>query len=359
MQWLRTNDVYQWLSHRLSLEAMKAWADHKQVPVHRYAFWYYMGGIVLILIVIQFLTGTLLMVYYIPEIKSAHTSILTINSQVDFGWLIRSLHAWSANLLILGLFFHLFSTYLMKAYRPPREITWWAGLVLMGIMMGYGFSGYLLPWDQVSFFATKVGIDISTKVPFIGDQLATLLRGGATISQETLSRFFTLHVMGLALILLPFLTLHLILIQTLGTALPPFFKKLPPAQQLYEKFFPEFMLKDFMGWLAVLNLLAILVTLYPVGIGPEAQPFQPAPMGIKPEWYFLFLFQFFKLLPAHIGPLEGEQLGLLLFGLVVLSLFVIPFWDQGKSPIRDKIASGYGIFLLLTFVSLTLWGFIA
>jgi quinol-cytochrome oxidoreductase complex cytochrome b subunit len=182
--------LYDWLDARLDLRMYFELGSRKTVPVHRHAVWYYMGGIVLVLLILQIVTGALLMVYYVPDVRSAHASILHLNSQVDFGWFIRSLHSWGANLMILGAFFHLFSTYFMRAYRPPREITWLSGLLLLGLSFGFGFTGYLLPWDEVSFFATKIGVDIAGKTPFIGEGLAMMLRGGPDIGQDTLSRFF-------------------------------------------------------------------------------------------------------------------------------------------------------------------------
>lgn len=351
--------LFHWLDERLALNTTWKLAKKKTVPLHRQTFWYYMGGIALVFLFSQVVTGVLLMVYYVPEVKSAYTSILNINGLVDFGWFVRSLHSWGANLMILALFAHMFSTYFMKAYRPPREITWWSGLALMGVVFGFGFSGYLLPWDQVSYFATKVGIDIAGKTPLIGEQLALLLRGGPTLSQATLSRFFTLHVVFLPLVIAPLLMLHLYLIQLHGNAAPGWYQKLPPSKQARENFFPTFVLKDMMGWMATLSILAILVSLFPWGLGPEVKPFAPAPAGIKPEWYFLSMFQFFKLLPGHIGPLEGEQVGLMTVGLVGLSLILLPLWDRGDSPVRSRIASVYGIFLLLVFIGLTVWGFVS
>jgi cytochrome b6 len=348
--------LYEWLDQRLYLSTYRHLAEKKLVPLHRQTFWYYMGGIVLVFILTQVLTGMLLMVYYIPEVKSAHTSILNINGLVDFGWFFRSIHSWGSNLMILALYIHFFSTYFMKAYRPPREINWWSGLLLNAIVFGFGFSGYLLPWDATAYFATKIGIDIAQSLPLIGPQLADLMRGGPIISQVTLSRFFTLHVILLPLLLAPLLGLHLLMIQLQGTSEPEWFQKLPSEKKAYEKFFPEFMLKDLMGWMATLSVLAILVALHPWGLGPEAQPFAPAPKGIKPEWYFLFLYQFFKLLPAHVGPLPGELFGIFSFGMVVLSLFLLPLWDTGVSEKRGKIAAWYGRILLLAFIVLTIWG---
>ncbi len=353
---LSTQDLYAWLDRRLSLSLYREQATKKTVPLHRQTFWYYMGGFLLVYFVSQVLTGALLMVYYVPEIQSAYASILALNSQVDFGWFFRSLHSWGANILVLFLFIHLFSTYFMKAYRPPREITWWTGLLLLALMFGFGFTGYLLPWDEMAFFATKIGIDITASLPLIGEELALLLRGGTELGQGTLSRFFAIHVMFLPLITLPVLGLHLLLIQLHGISEPRWFQKLPADKQTHEAFFPTFMLKDVMGWVVAFGLLAILVALRPWELGPEAEPFAPAPEGIKPEWYFLFLFQLLRILPGTIGPLEGEHVGMLLFGLAVAGLVLMPLWDTGQSTWRSRIAVGYGWTLLFLFVALTIWG---
>jgi quinol-cytochrome oxidoreductase complex cytochrome b subunit len=334
--------IIDWIISRFELSPLLDLAGKKTVPVHKQSFWYYMGGLVMILLVEQVVTGLLLMIYYIPELKSAHSSILLINSQVDFGWFIRSLHSWGANLMIFFLFVHLFSTYFMKAYRAPREMTWISGILLLGLVFGFGFTGYLLPWDDVSFFATKIGIDIAGKTPLLGDTIATILRGGTAIGQNTLSRFFVIHVMLLPLLLLPLLGLHLWIIQAKGMSTPepcenPLEEDEEPkvnplvkgTAEKSEKFFPDFLLKDFVAWILILNALAILVALFPWGLGQEADPFAPAPAGIKPEWYFLAMFQFLKLIPSMIGPIEGEQLGMLFFGLIGLGLLGMLFSTRG------------------------------
>lgn len=347
----------QWIEERLGLSTLMALGEKKKVPVHNQAVWYYMGGIALVFLLTQVVTGILLMVYYIPELGSAHSTILKINSQVEFGWFIRSLHSWGANLMILSLFFHMFSSYFMKAYRKPRELTWVTGIALLALTLGFGFTGYLLPWDEVSFFATKIGLDIAGKMPIIGDLMATVLRGGPDIGQATLSRFFMIHVGVLPVTLLGLLGAHFFLIQAHGMSEPDRFKTLPDGQKEYEKFFPTFALKDMMVWLLVLNLLAVLVTLAPWGVGPEADPFGAAPLGIKPEWYFLAMFQFLKFIPPMIGPLEGEMCGILFFGLIGLVLATVPFWDRGDCAAKSKLATLFGVLLLMGFVAFTLWGF--
>lgn len=351
--------AYHWLDERLSLESLKYFAEKKKVPVHQHSVWYYMGGIALILLGVQVVTGILLMIYYVPEIKSAHGSILKIMSQVDFGWFVRSMHSWGANLMILALFLHLFSTYFMKAYRAPRELTWLTGLGLMVLAMAFGFTGYLLPWDEVSFFATKIGLDITSKLPLVGHLMVQILQGGAEVSQATLTRFFLIHVILLPLGFLALLGLHLVFIQNQGMSEPEAFKRLPDAQKKYEKFFPDFALKDAMVWLLTLNVLATLVTLFPWGLGPEADPFAPAPQGIKPEWYFLAMFQFLKIIPATVGPFEGEMLGLGFFSLIGLIFAITPFIDCGKHPQISKWAGLFGQIVCIGFVVFTIWGFLA
>lgn len=346
------NKLMAWLDERLKLSQLIELASEKEVPVHKHSFWYYMGGITMLFLVMQFVTGLLLMVYYVPDLEAAHASILSLNSQVQFGWFIRSLHSWGANLMIAVLFFHLFSTYFMKAYRKPREFTWLLGIVLLVITMGFGFTGYLLPWDDVSFFASKIGLDIASKLPVIGHELANLLRGGETIGQGTLSRFFLIHVCLLPFILMALLGGHLLLVQMHGMSEPANSKQKGKT----EKFFPNFFLKDLLVWILAFNVLVVLVNLAPWGIGPEADPFAPAPQGIKPEWYFLSMFQFLKLMPASVGPVEGELVGMLIINLVALVLALVPFWDSGKSAKMSKLATVFGIAVTVSLVAFSIWG---
>lgn len=348
--------IDQFLRERMPLDEIAKVAQKKKVPLHKHSVWYYMGGIAAMLLAIQIITGVLLMVYYVPEINSAHASILKINSQVTFGWFIRSLHSWSANVLIFVVIVHLFSTYFMKAYRKPREITWLSGLALLGLCLAFGFTGYLLPWDDVSFFATKIGLDVASKVPLIGDFLAHALRGGDSISQNTISRFFMIHVAVLPALLIAAMGVHLIMVQFHGISEPDFFKKLPDTKKKYEKFFPQFFYKDILVWILAVNVLFLLTMLSPWGIGPEADPFGAAPIGIKPEWYFLAPFQFLKLIPPMVGPLEGELVGIGVMALIALGVVVVPFFDTGESKQRSQFAGVFGVLVLVGVVILSLLG---
>ena len=341
---------------RFCLSEIQKIAAKKLVPMHKHSIWYYIGGVAAMFVGVQIVTGILLMVYYIPDINAAHASILKINSQIDFGWFIRSIHSWGANLMILVVLIHFFSTYFMKAYRNPREFTWLTGLVLLVICLAFGFTGYLLPWDDVSLFATKIGLDIASKTPLIGPIIANLLRGGDTVSQATISRFFTIHVAVLPAALMALLGGHILFVQMHGMSEPAVFKEIPKEKKTFEKFFPNFFLKDVLVWILALNALFVLVMLFPWGIGPEADAFAPAPIGIKPEWYFLAPFQFLKLIPPMIGPIEGEVCGVLFLALVCFAFVIIPFIDTGKSKTISKVATAFGVIVLLALVSFSIWG---
>ncbi len=150
-----------WLDERINLEEIREFVRHKVVPVHQHTIWYYFGGMTLFLFGIQVCTGILLLLYYRPSAEEAFESVQFIMTEVQFGWLIRSIHSWSANLMIATLMIHLFSVYFLRAYRKPRELTWVSGMLLFGLSLTFGFSGYLLPWNELAFFATKVGTELA------------------------------------------------------------------------------------------------------------------------------------------------------------------------------------------------------
>jgi len=190
----RHGKLWTWLDQRVGLKDLEKLARKKEIPVHRHSIWYYLGGMTLFLFIIQASTGILLLLYYRPSAEEAFESVQFLMAEVQFGWLIRSIHSWAANLMILTLFVHLFSVLLLKAYRPPREITWFSGMALLGLALGFGFTGYLLPWNELAYFATKVGTEITSAVPGVGGFAGRLLRGGDEVTGATLTRFYGIHV---------------------------------------------------------------------------------------------------------------------------------------------------------------------
>lgn len=345
-----------WLNERFDLQELKHFATEKRVPHFKGSFWYYFGGVSLFLFIVQVITGVLLLMYYQPGAPTAFESVHFIMAKVKFGWLIRSIHSWAANFMILSVFIHMFSVFFAKAFRKPRELTWYSGFLLLSLSLAFGFSGYLLPWNTLSFFATKVGTDIVAAVPFIGESLLQFLRAGPDVTTATLTRFFGFHVAIFPVVFIVILTLHLGLVQIQGISEPESWKE-AGAKRSYIPFFPNFVLRDLLLWLIVLNLLAILAVFFPWNLGEKADPFSSAPAGIKPEWYFLFTYQTLKLLPAKILGIEGEILGVTLFGLAGVLWFLVPFWDRHTPKgARNRIINYVGILVVLYIIALTTIG---
>jgi quinol-cytochrome oxidoreductase complex cytochrome b subunit len=354
--------VSHWLDERFDWDDLTAPLRHKVVPTHRLSYWYFLGGITLFLFGIQVATGILLLLYYRPGANEAFESVQYIMTQVQFGWLIRSIHSWSANLMIFTAFAHMFSVLFLKAYRKPRELTWVSGVFLLFLVMGFGFSGYLLPWNTLALFATKVGTEITGQIPIIGKPMMIFLRGGEEVTGATLTRFFGFHVAvlpGLATLLL---LIHLLLVQRLGMSVPPKLEvqwTANPSAKREMKFFPNFLLREMMAWYAGLAVLGGLAAIYPWNLGVKADPFVSAPAGIKPEWYFLFMFQTLKLIPSRVWFIDGEVLGVLVFGLVGLLWLLLPFFES-EQPARTKgWITRLAIFALAYMVGMSVYGHLA
>jgi len=351
------NRLYAWIDERVQLNDLVTFMAKKYVPVHRGSIWYYFGGVSLFLFIIQVVTGILLLLYYKGSDSLAFESIQFIMSKVTFGWLIRSIHSWTANLFIFAVLIHMFSVFFERAYRRPREVTWLTGMVMLFIGLGFGFSGYLLPWNELAFFATKVGTDIAGVIPVVGKPIMIFLRGGPDVTGATLSRFFGFHIAVLPGIFTVLLAIHLLLVQRQGMSQPQEFESTPDDSKKTMPFFPNFLLRDLLFWLIVLNILAMLAVFFPWELGRKADPFAPAPAGIRPEWYFLFMFQSLKYIPARLWFIDGEILGVLLFGAAGLLWLLVPFWDRKSSRGgRNRLITYIGLFVVVYIIIFTLLG---
>ena len=344
-----------YIEPRFQVSAIRDFARKKKVPEHRHSFWYFFGGICLFLFLLQVVTGILLLLYYTPSVDAAHESVQFIMSQVKFGWLVRSVHSWTANILVGFLFIHMFSAFFLKAYRPPRELTWITGFLLLVLFLAFGFSGYLLPWNELSFFATRVGTDIAGVIPWVGKALKTFILGGPEVSGATLTRFFWLHVAVLPAFALLIMGVHILLVQTLGMSKP-----IGTGETKEISFFPEFILRDSLSWLLILAAIGAICVFLPWEAGPKADPFASTPLGIKPEWYFTFMFSTLKLVPAHILSLEGEKLAILAFMAGGLLWLLVPFLDrragrEERSPLFTWIGAALAAYIVtMTVLTYTL-----
>lgn len=348
-----------YLVDRLGLAEALAYAAKKTVPQHRHSFWYYWGGISLFCFLVQVFTGVLLLVYYRPG-PEAHESVRQITYEVPFGWLIRSVHNWAATVFLASVVVHMFSVFFMKAYRRPREFGWWSGIVLLMLSLTFGFSGYLLPMDDLAYFATKVGLEVPANIPVVGPGLANLLRGGLEVNEFTIQRFFALHAVILPILFLLLLGLHLWLVQKHGNATLPSEEEKPEAERKTIPFFPNFLAKDLAMWLITLNVIALLAALFPWQLGPPADALMPAPAGIHPEWYFMSQFQVLKVMGNLFPGLAGEAIGMGLFTAGLVMWAAIPLYDNSRSSGRKgRIATYFGLFVVIVLVTTTLWGYAA
>jgi cytochrome b6 len=333
-------------------------ARKKQVPVHRSTFWSLLGGMALFLFMIQIVTGALLLIYYRSGPESAFESVKFLVSEVPFGWLVRSVHSWSANLMVALLFVHMFSTFLLKAYRSPRELTWITGVLLLFVSMLMGFTGYLLPWNELAYFATKVGTQIAGVVPFLGGFVMRVLRGGDEVTGATLTRFFGFHVFILPAALALLLGIHLYLVQLHGMSKPPSVEEKEKKTGTVcpsVPFYPNFIYRDLVAWVCTLVVVIGLAVLAAWELGVRADPLASAPAGIMPEWYFVFMFETLKIVPAEVGPIEGEQIAILGFILAGIFWMFVPFFDRrAAARKRSKVFTVIGIFAIFYICVMTL-----
>jgi cytochrome b6 len=351
--------VVAWLDERVGFSALGPLIRKKEVPVHRHSFWYYLGGMALFLFILQVCTGVLLLFYYRPSADGAYESVQFLMSNVKFGWLIRSIHSWGANLMIFMAFLHLFSVLIHKAYRAPRELTWMSGALLFFVALGLGFTGYLLPWNTLAYFATRVGTEIPGVLPVVGPFIRKVLRGGDDVTGATLTRFYALHISVLPALAFILVSIHVLLVQKHGMSVPPDVEASGGPKRSM-KFVPNFLMRDLVGWLAALAILASMAAFNPAHLGTKADTFAAAPAGIRPEWYFMFMFQTLKYLPPHILGIDGELVGIAAFGVAAAVLVIIPFVDRprpGAKPGRLWTWLAYGALLyiiVLTYLGYTM-----
>lgn len=344
--------VERFMRERYPWDEFKNFAKHqsaKPLPPH-VSWWHTFGSLALFLLVNQIVTGILLMVYYRPTADHAFESIRFIQTEVPAGWLIRGLHAWGATMMILMLILHMIRVFIMGGYKKPRELTWVTGVILLGVTVTFGFTGYLLPWNQLSYWATTVGTEVSRAVPVIGNQIAVLMRGGENLSGETLGRFYVLHVVVLPWIIVGLVSVHLFLMRMQNLATLERVgeeQKIPPDRSI--PFFPDHVLKELSVFTIFLGILVAFVIFSPPELGEPADPFN-TPVGVKPEWYFLSTYQMLKYFPKTIGIFTSM--------IPPLLLLLLPFIDRSleRHPKRRPVAITVGAIALLGALTLGVVG---
>ena len=331
-----------WLDTRTGIHSIMREALHEPIPGG--ARWAYVfGSGLLYLFLSQIVTGVFLALYYVPSSDHAHTTVSYISKVVSSGLFLRSIHAYGATAIVVLLFLHISQTLLYGSYKGKRELLWLSGCFLLALMLGMAFTGYLLPWDEKAYFASAVGTNIISEVPMIGAPLQVLLRGGTQMGTLTLSRFFVLHVFILPGLLMVFIAAHVFLFRKAGAAGP--FKENPSHPTLpTQKFYPRQLVMDMVASFLIVIVLGLVAYFIPIHLGPEANTSDTTYIP-RPEWYYLPIFQWLKIVSGKWS-LFG---GIILPGLLALLFAAIPFLDRGheRRPWRRPfVVAGFTIFVV-------------
>ncbi|MCL5281219.1 MAG: cytochrome b N-terminal domain-containing protein [Planctomycetes bacterium] len=340
--------VKTWIDDRLPLRAAVRWGLEEDIPGGA-SYAYVFGSANLFLFLLLAVTGVLQLFYYVPTTDHAYESVMYLRLQVPFGWLVHGLHYWCAQAFVVVVGLHAARVFLWGAYKNPRELTWLMGVLLLLLVAAMAFTGPLLAWDQLGYWAAEVGTSIAGTVPWIGDFLERFVRGGETMGQGTLSRFFIFHVAIVPAVLFAFIVLHLAAFRQFGGAGP----WNPEARRHVGKFWPDQVYKDVLITSLAFIILVGFCVFWRAPITGVADPLGRS-LTPKPAWNFLFLYQALK---SFQGP--WEVLGTVGVPLaIILLLFFLPFYDRNseRSPRRRPIAIVGGTALVILILALTVMG---
>jgi ubiquinol-cytochrome c reductase cytochrome b subunit len=334
----RITAVRDWFDARFPVT--KFWQEHlsRYYAPKNLNFWYFFGSLAMLMLGVQLITGIFLTMNYKPTASTAFASVEYIMRDVEWGWLIRYIHANGASFFFIVIYLHMFRGLLYGSYKQPRELLWVFGMFLFVALMAEAFMGYLLPWGQMSYWGAQVIISLFGAIPYIGDDLALWIRGDYVVADATLNRFFSFHVIAIPLILLALIVFHLISLHSVGSNNPDGIeiKKKKDAKGIPLDgipFHPYYTIKDTMGVIAFLFIFAVVIFYNPEMNGwfLEHDNFIPAnplktPQHIEPLWYFTPFYAILRAIP-------DKFLGVMAMGLSILMLFLLPWLD--RSPVRS------------------------
>jgi ubiquinol-cytochrome c reductase cytochrome b subunit len=341
--------VLDWLDARTSYRTLLRHVLDEPLP--KGTGWFFTTGSVLLLLLgIQFATGVVLTMYYVPSPALAYDSVRYIMDDLPLGWLLRGLHFWCASFIVIAAAVHMLRVFLFGSYKAPREVTWLTGILLFLLILGFALSGYLLPWDQKAYWATTVTINIARSGPIVGQYLADIMRGGPELGALTLGRWYSAHVFLLPAALVTFVVAHVLLLRKHGISGPIRRQEGPSFA-----FFPWHVMRDTVIMASVFALLVTIALTFPAHLDEIANP-ADASYVPRPEWYFLSLFQLLKYFPGRFEPVAT----IVVPGLVVGFLVALPFLDRGddRHPLsrgRRLLAAALGV-IVIGVVTLTVLG---
>ena len=354
-----------WLNVRLGLDELYEERIRSLRVPRNINIFYTLGLLTVMAYFVQAVTGIVLLIYYVPHPDHAFRSVQEIMTKVPYGWLFREMHAVGSNLMVTVIFLHMTTVFMMGNYKRPRELTWIGGGLSLLFTLLFGLSGYLLPWSQLSYWATTVVTSMPTAFPGIGQSISLLLRGGDQVTGVTLSRFFALHVAILPPIFMALMAFHLFLIGRTGISATPFGmvdeEKRPRTAYIRKThtdgfpYYPTFFRKQMYMIMLYFAVMFFIITFFPTLFFPSeanlpADPLR-TPLHIRPEWYLIPPYQLLKIIP-------NKFLGILL-QIVIASVFLFwPFLDtqKEKNVLKRPLLRGLFVSFIVIWFILLFWG---
>jgi ubiquinol-cytochrome c reductase cytochrome b subunit len=320
------NSIIEWIDYRLPIFSFIKHSCEYRAPKNLSYLWN-LGSIALIALIIQIITGVVLAMHYTPHVEHAFDSVERIMRDVNYGWLIRYMHAVGASMFFVSVYIHMFRSLYYGSYKSPRELLWHIGLLLFLAMMATAFMGYVLPWGQMSYWGATVITNLFSAIPFVGESIVTWLWGGFSIDNPTLNRFFALHYL-LPFIIVALTLLHVVALHQHGSNNPKGIDVKTPKDTI--PFHPYYTVKDMFGFGVYFLIFAFFIFYEPNYLGhPDNYiPANPlvTPAHIVPEWYFLPFYAILRAVPSKLG-------GVILMFSAIIILFFLPWID--RSPVRS------------------------
>ena len=359
-----------WIDARFPLT--KVWNEHlaKYYAPKNFNFWYYFGSLALLVLVMQIVTGIFLAMHYKPDAERAFASVEYIMRDVPWGWLLRYMHSTGASLFFVAIYLHMFRALLYGSYRAPRELVWLLGMVLFVALMAESFTGYLLPWGNMSYWGAQVIISLFGAIPLIGDGLAEWIRGDFVVSDATLNRFYSFHIVAIPLVIIGLVYMHIVALHRVGSNNPDGIeikrnkdKDGVPVDGI--PFHPYYSVKDMVGVTVFLMIFSAIVFFAPElgGWFLEHDNFVPAnilqtPPEIVPLWYLTPFYSVLRAVTIDIGPISAKLLGVLSMGFSIVLFFFLPWLD--RSPVKSIRYRGwmYKTALMVFAVSFVVLGYL-
>ncbi|HIO16879.1 MAG TPA: cytochrome bc complex cytochrome b subunit [Gammaproteobacteria bacterium] len=334
--------LMEWIDERFP--ATKVWEEHvsKYYTPKNFNFWYYFGSLLLLVMVLQIVTGIVLTMHYKPDSSLAFASVEYIMRDVPAGWFIRYLHSVGASMMFLAVYLHMFRAMLYGSYKGPRELIWILGMIIYIVLMAEAFFGYLLPWGNMSYWGAQVIISLFGAIPVVGEGLAEWVRGDFVISDATLNRFFAFHVILLPLLLALLVYLHIVALHKTGSNNPD---GVEIKKQKDDKgvpldgipFHPYYTVKDIFGAAVFMAIFLAIVFFAPELSGwfLEKDNFEPAnilqtPPDIVPLWYLTPYYSILRAVTFEWLPGGAKLWGVMAMGLAIVLFFFLPWLDRSK-----------------------------